>query len=764
MKLAIKKATTDVTLYVFIADSSQTDGRGLTSLAYNSASLVASYVRPLGSRTAITLATQTVTGTHSDGGFVEVDATNMPGVYRLDLPDAVCATGVNSVVVMLKGASNMAPVVLELELVAYDPQDAVRLGLTALPNAAADAAGGLPISDAGGLDLDTLLGRLDAAITTRLAAASYTAPLDAAGTRSAVGLASADLDTQLAAIAGYIDTEVAAIKAVTDNLPDSGALTSLIADIASILTDTGTALPATLAGLATASALATLATRLTGTVVAQGTIGATGNDTTHLHLSGLTYGDDEINNYLLVILDVSTGEYHARYVEDWSDTGDLATVATLPFTPQDSTDTYWLLPFRQDVTGGTGLDAAGVRAAVGLASANLDTQLAALPTAGENADAVWEEAVADHSGTTGSTAEALGAAGSAGDPWVTALPGAYGSGSAGKIVGDALTGHTPQTGDSYARIGAPAGASVSADVAAVKADTATLLGRITSSLFAGMTSLAQWLGALAGKQTANSTARTEIRATGAGSGTYDETTDSQEALRDRGDAAWITATGFSTHSAADVWAVGTRTLTAGTNIVLAKGVGITGFNDLSAAQVNAEADTALADYDGPTRAEATADKDEILAAVATVDTVVDAIKAVTDVLPDAGALDDLAAILATVDSVTYGNAALKTLIDTLDTVADAVKAKTDNLPASPAATGDAMTLTSGERDAVAAAILDLADSIETNVTVRLALRYIAATTVGTSANDGKTFKSIGGSTNRVTATMSGKDRTGVTLS
>jgi hypothetical protein len=48
-------------------------------------------------------------------------------------------------------------------------------------------------------------------------------------------------------------------------------------------------------------------------------------------------------------------------------------------------------------------------------------------------------------------------------------------------------------------------------------------------------------------------------------------------------------------TAADVWAHGTRTLSAGTNIVLAKGVGVTGFNDLSAAQVNAEADTALTD-------------------------------------------------------------------------------------------------------------------------------------------------------------------------
>lgn len=54
----------------------------------------------------------------------------------------------------------------------------------------------------------------------------------------------------------------------------------------------------------------------------------------------------------------------------------------------------------------------------------------------------------------------------------------------------------------------------------------------------------------------------ELMTKTAGSFTYDQTTDSNEAIRDRGDAAWITATGFSTHSAADVWAVATRTLTA----------------------------------------------------------------------------------------------------------------------------------------------------------------------------------------------------------
>ncbi len=57
------------------------------------------------------------------------------------------------------------------------------------------------------------------------------------------------------------------------------------------------------------------------------------------------------------------------------------------------------------------------------------------------------------------------------------------------------------------------------------------------TIFTGITSLAQWLGLIAGKQVGNSTARTELRATGAGSGTFDEATDSLEAVRDNMAAA-----------------------------------------------------------------------------------------------------------------------------------------------------------------------------------------------------------------------------------
>lgn len=50
----------------------------------------------------------------------------------------------------------------------------------------------------------------------------------------------------------------------------------------------------------------------------------------------------------------------------------------------------------------------------------------------------------------------------------------------------------------------------------------------------------------------------------------------------------------STLTAAGVWSHGTRELTSGANIVLAKGVGLTGLNDVSTSQVNAEVVDVLA--------------------------------------------------------------------------------------------------------------------------------------------------------------------------
>lgn len=120
------QATSNRSEYVFVQDSTSTTGGGKTGIAYNAAGLTAYYVRPPvggtgGTAVSITLATQTVSGSWSSGGWVEVDATNLPGIYRFDIPNAVFATGVDHAVVMLKGASGMAPVSLEYQLVGFDP-------------------------------------------------------------------------------------------------------------------------------------------------------------------------------------------------------------------------------------------------------------------------------------------------------------------------------------------------------------------------------------------------------------------------------------------------------------------------------------------------------------------------------------------------------------------------------------------------------------------------------------------------------------------
>lgn len=81
--------------------------------------------------------------------------------------------------------------------------------------------------------ISTILGRVDVATSTRLASASYSAPPSAASIRSEIDANSTKLDVAvstrlasgsytapdnatIAAIAGYVDTEVAAIKAKTD--------------------------------------------------------------------------------------------------------------------------------------------------------------------------------------------------------------------------------------------------------------------------------------------------------------------------------------------------------------------------------------------------------------------------------------------------------------------------------------------------------------------------------------------------------------------
>lgn len=118
----IKAGKTSRIVTVFIADATSLTGGGLTGLVYNTSGLKAYYQREgvVGAvATVMTLVTCTL-GTWTSLGFKEVDATNMPGVYELHLPDAAIAAGATGVTIILHGAANMVPTVVQIQLTAFD--------------------------------------------------------------------------------------------------------------------------------------------------------------------------------------------------------------------------------------------------------------------------------------------------------------------------------------------------------------------------------------------------------------------------------------------------------------------------------------------------------------------------------------------------------------------------------------------------------------------------------------------------------------------
>lgn len=242
-KLSVVKGTTSLSAYIFISDSSVTTGAGKTGLAFNTASLVAYYVRPRAAPVAITLATlAAVTTAYTSGGFIEIDATNMPGIYRVDIPDAALATGVNAVVVMLKGAANMVPVALEIELTGVDNQNATTFGLSNLDAAITSrlaptvAARTLDVSAAGEAGIDWAnIGSPTTAVN--LSGTNIDVDQVVASVSGAVGSVAAGGITAASIATDAIDNDAIAANAVTEiqsGLATGAALTTAQTDITSI--------------------------------------------------------------------------------------------------------------------------------------------------------------------------------------------------------------------------------------------------------------------------------------------------------------------------------------------------------------------------------------------------------------------------------------------------------------------------------------------------------------------------------------------------
>lgn len=117
-------------------------------------------------------------------------------------------------------------------------------------------------------------------------------------------------------------------------------------------------------------------------VVDQGTAQAATGTTLQLR-SAATFANTELVGATCVITGGSTGVGQARVITGYVGSTDTATVDTWTTTPT-GTITYKCFGTAPSSGGGGGLDAAGVRAAVGLASANLDTQLSGIQSDTDN--------------------------------------------------------------------------------------------------------------------------------------------------------------------------------------------------------------------------------------------------------------------------------------------------------------------------------------------------------------------------------------------
>lgn len=214
MKQEVKIGQTDYTVLIYIPDSASTDGSGKTGLA--AANLTVSYTRvETDNDVVVTDATGSLndlaalTSAHADWGLKEVSNTLAPGLYRLDIADAVFASGAwSAVVYVMVTTSAAAASPMEFVLTPQAPIDGVNVqaitagaitsgvfasGAITADAIAANAIGASEIAD-GAIDAATFAaGAIDA---TAIANGAIDAATFAAGAIDAAALA-ADAGTEI---------------------------------------------------------------------------------------------------------------------------------------------------------------------------------------------------------------------------------------------------------------------------------------------------------------------------------------------------------------------------------------------------------------------------------------------------------------------------------------------------------------------------------------------------------------------------------------
>lgn len=218
------------------------DNTEKTGAAFGDAGNSASYRRQGAAAVAITLATQTVTGAFSSGGFVEVDATKQPGVYRFDVPDLAFAAGVDYVTITFvstTGYTYVERIPLSTHVIqsgdSYGVVTDAGFGLAKLVRSTTPAnpltvngSGKAAATVATGDFADILAVRaakidnLDAAITTRSTYAGGAVASVTGSVGSVVGLTASNLDTTVSSRSVFAGGAVASV---------TGAVGSVTADV-----------------------------------------------------------------------------------------------------------------------------------------------------------------------------------------------------------------------------------------------------------------------------------------------------------------------------------------------------------------------------------------------------------------------------------------------------------------------------------------------------------------------------------------------------
>ena len=107
------------------------NGSAQTGLTAQSEGLIVVYVREGDSSPTVVEPVLWAGDSYVSGGFREIDAQTMPGLYEFGLPDDVCRKGANRATLMVQ-ARGVSAQVIDLDLVGYDPYDSYNLGLDCL--------------------------------------------------------------------------------------------------------------------------------------------------------------------------------------------------------------------------------------------------------------------------------------------------------------------------------------------------------------------------------------------------------------------------------------------------------------------------------------------------------------------------------------------------------------------------------------------------------------------------------------------------------